>query len=83
MQPTATQAWVEASGSVIRFDSLCLAEPKINSSDQIILADGAVKPVALLCNLTTSQTPHRESFWMKNGQEISNTRTELRNTSYR
>uniref|UniRef100_A0A674PP21 Neuroplastin b n=1 Tax=Takifugu rubripes TaxID=31033 RepID=A0A674PP21_TAKRU len=58
-------------------------EPKINPSDQIILADGALKPVTLLCDLAASQTPHRESFWMKNGREISNTRTELRNTSYR
>lgn len=67
----------------MRFDCLCLAEPKINSSDQITLADGALKPVTLLCNLTTFQTPHKESFWMKNGQEIPNTRTELMNTEHR
>lgn len=70
--------------SVIRFDCLCLPEPKINASDQIILPlDGSIKPVLLKCNLTTAQTPHKESFWMKNGQEISNTRTEQRNTTYR
>ncbi|CAG03161.1 unnamed protein product, partial [Tetraodon nigroviridis] len=70
--------WIRAQATIS-----VLQKPKINSSDQIILADGALKPVTLLCNLTTSQTPHRESFWMKNGREISNTRTELRNTSYR
>uniref|UniRef100_H3D331 Neuroplastin n=2 Tax=Tetraodon nigroviridis TaxID=99883 RepID=H3D331_TETNG len=69
--------WIRAQATIS-----VLQKPKINSSDQIILADGALKPVTLLCNLTTSQTPHRESFWMKNGREISNTRTELRNTSY-
>lgn len=62
----------------------CLSEPKINASDQIILPlDGSIKPVWLKCNLTTAQTPHKDSFWMKNGQEITNTRTEQRNTAYR
>lgn len=70
--------------SVIRFDCLCLPEPKINASDQIILsADSSSKPVTIQCNLTTAHTPHKESFWMKNGQEIPNTRTEHRLTIYR
>lgn len=70
--------------SMIWFDCLCLSEPKINASDQIILPlDGSIKPVWLKCNLTTAQTPHKDSFWMKNGQEITNTRTEQRNTAYR
>lgn len=59
-------------------------EPKINASDQIILsADAPSKELTLLCNLTTAHTPHKESFWMKNGKEIANTRTEPRNISYR
>ncbi|XP_056881443.1 neuroplastin b isoform X2 [Takifugu flavidus] len=70
--------WIRAQATIS-----VLQKPKINPSDQIILADGALKPVTLLCDLATSQTPHRESFWMKNGREISNTRTERRNTSYR
>lgn len=70
--------------SVVRFECLCISEPKINASDQIILPlDGSIKPVWLKCNLTTAQTPHKDSFWMKNGQEITNTRTEQRNTAYR
>lgn len=70
--------------SVIRFDYFCLSEPKINASDQIILPlDGSIKPVLLKCNLTTAQTPHKDSFWMKNGQEITNTRSEQKNTTYR
>ncbi|XP_063737732.1 neuroplastin b isoform X2 [Eleginops maclovinus] len=59
-------------------------EPKINATDQIILtAESPVKPVTLQCNLTTAHTPHRESFWVKNGLEITNTRTELKHTVHR
>ncbi|XP_054626357.1 neuroplastin b isoform X2 [Dunckerocampus dactyliophorus] len=59
-------------------------EPKINASDQIILPlESPPIPVTLHCNLTTAHTPHTESFWMKNGREIANTRTEHRNTAYR
>ncbi|XP_068597980.1 neuroplastin-like [Brachionichthys hirsutus] len=61
-----------------------LQKPKINASDQIILsADSSSKPLTLECNLTTSQTLHKESLWMKNRKEIPNTRTEQRFTSYR
>lgn len=69
--------------SVIRFDSLCLPEPKINASDQTIIPADTSSKVILQCNLTTAHTPHKESFWMKNGQEIPKTRTEERNTAYR
>ncbi|XP_072320663.1 neuroplastin-like isoform X2 [Eucyclogobius newberryi] len=59
-------------------------EPKINASNQTNLTlDGSIKPVTLQCNLTSAHTPHKESFWMKNGNEISNTRTEQRHTTYR
>ncbi|XP_035760368.1 neuroplastin b isoform X1 [Neolamprologus brichardi] len=59
-------------------------EPKINASDQTILtADTSSKQVILQCNLTTAHTRHKESFWMKNGQDIPNTRTEQKDTIYR
>ncbi|XP_030269104.1 neuroplastin-like isoform X2 [Sparus aurata] len=77
--------WIRAQATIS-----VLQKPKINASDQIILSLDSPsshskhsKPVTLLCNLTTAQTPHAESFWMKNGQEIPNTRTEQRNTAYR
>lgn len=61
-----------------------MEEPKINASDQIVLTvDGSIKPVTLQCNLTSAHTPHKESFWMKNDHEITNTRTEHRHTTYR
>lgn len=72
--------------SGIRFDCLCLPEPKINASDQTILSlDTSSRPVILRCNLTTAHTQHKESFWMKNGHEIPNTRSDdqLTTTVYR
>ncbi|XP_034419353.1 neuroplastin-like isoform X1 [Cyclopterus lumpus] len=71
--------WIRAQATI-----LVLQKPKINASDQTILsADNPRKQISLQCNLTTAHTPHKESFWMKNGQEIQNTRTELRNTAHR
>ncbi|XP_054469995.1 neuroplastin b [Anoplopoma fimbria] len=69
--------WIRAQATI-----LVLQKPKINASDQTILTADTPR-VTLQCNLTTAHTPHKESFWMKNGQEISNTRTELNNTVYR
>nr|XP_043887075.1 neuroplastin b isoform X2 [Solea senegalensis] len=71
--------WIRAQATIS-----VLQKPKINASDEIILsADSPSKPVTLLCNLTTAHTPHKESFWMKKGQEIPNTRTEHGNIAYR
>ncbi|XP_041642954.1 neuroplastin-like isoform X1 [Cheilinus undulatus] len=71
--------WIRAQATIS-----VLQKPKINASDQIILSpDSSGKPVTLQCNLTTAHTPHKESFWMKNGLEIPNTRTEQRHTIHR
>nr|XP_046228676.1 neuroplastin b isoform X1 [Scatophagus argus] len=70
--------WIRAQATIS-----VLQKPKINASDQIILSADSTKLVTLQCNLTTAQTAHKESFWMKNGQEIANTRAEQRNTAYR
>ncbi|XP_053279596.1 neuroplastin b isoform X1 [Pleuronectes platessa] len=71
--------WIRAQATIS-----VLQKPKIDASDQIILsADTSGKPVTLQCNLTTAHTPHKESFWMKNGREITNTRTDQMNTSHR
>ncbi|XP_077419152.1 neuroplastin-like isoform X1 [Vanacampus margaritifer] len=71
--------WIRAQATIS-----VLQKPKINASDQIILpADSPGIPVTLHCNLTTAHTAHTESFWVKNGREIANTRTEQRSTAYR
>uniref|UniRef100_A0A8C2FDP0 Neuroplastin a n=1 Tax=Cyprinus carpio TaxID=7962 RepID=A0A8C2FDP0_CYPCA len=57
---------------------------RYSSTDHMILPMGYhIQPITLQCNLTTSQSNHHESFWMKNGEEISDTRGEAKNTEYK
>ncbi|XP_015246462.1 neuroplastin b isoform X1 [Cyprinodon tularosa] len=64
--------WIRAQATIS-----VLQKPKINASDQIILPlDATIKPVTLHCNLTAAHTQHKDSFWMKNGNEIPNTRAD-------
>lgn len=58
-------------------------EPSIDSSEHMILTMGSSSSIILQCNLTASQSSHRESFWMKNGEEIMETRQETKNTEYK
>ncbi|XP_052399451.1 neuroplastin isoform X1 [Carassius gibelio] len=58
--------------------------PTIDKTEDIILPTGYhLPPITLQCNLTTSQSNPLESFWMKNGEEISDTRGEAKNTEYK
>uniref|UniRef100_A0A3Q2TUT1 Neuroplastin b n=1 Tax=Fundulus heteroclitus TaxID=8078 RepID=A0A3Q2TUT1_FUNHE len=68
--------WIRAQATIS-----VLQKPKINASDQIVLPlETPAKQVTLHCNLTTAHTPHKDTFWMKNGNEISNTRADQRTT---
>ncbi|TRY90177.1 hypothetical protein DNTS_033361 [Danionella cerebrum] len=65
-----------------------LQRPRINASDQEILpprgAPGSPEvPITLQCNLTHSHSAHQESFWMKNGVEISSSRSQRKHTQFR
>jgi len=57
-------------------------EPVIASSEHTTL-EYHNPPITLQCNLTTSHSPHDESYWLKNGEEIADTRTKDKNTEYR
>ncbi|XP_034042420.1 neuroplastin b isoform X2 [Thalassophryne amazonica] len=71
--------WIRAQATIS-----VLQKPKINASDQIILpSEPSGGSIILQCNLTTAHNAHKESFWMKNGQEIPKTRTEKNSTTYR
>ncbi|XP_029904596.1 neuroplastin b isoform X2 [Myripristis murdjan] len=84
MHPDAAMLAVVLFGNLMLPFISAQNEPNINASDQIILsADSPGLPVTLQCNLTNAHNAHRESFWMKNGQEIPNTRTEDKNMTYR
>ncbi|XP_016145745.1 neuroplastin-like isoform X4 [Sinocyclocheilus grahami] len=59
-------------------------EPSIESTDHMILPTGYHSPpITLQCNLTASQSKHHESFWMKNGEEIPDTRGNDKSTEYK
>ncbi|XP_075933993.1 neuroplastin b isoform X2 [Anarhichas minor] len=84
MHPNAVMLAVVLLGNLMLPFISAQNEPKINASDQTVLsAETPSKEINLHCDLTTAHTPHKESFWVKNGQEIKNTRTELRSTAYR
>ncbi|XP_073724870.1 neuroplastin a [Misgurnus anguillicaudatus] len=60
------------------------SEPSIESSDHMLLPSGYhSQPITLQCNLTSSQKVYRESFWMKNGEEIPDTRDTGKNIEYK
>ncbi|XP_076845552.1 neuroplastin b isoform X1 [Brachyhypopomus gauderio] len=73
--------WIRAQATIS-----VLQKPKINASDQEIVP--AKKPhddnpsITIRCNLTNAHTAHQESFWMKNGKEIQNTRRVVKNTAF-
>jgi len=78
------------SFSVVIFGALMLQsvssqnEPSIIASEHTTLPlEGHSPPFTLQCNLTSSHSPHDESFWMKNGEEILDTRSEDMNTEYK
>nr|XP_057944206.1 neuroplastin-like isoform X2 [Doryrhamphus excisus] len=59
-------------------------EPSIAASEHTSLpVEGHSAPFALQCNLTSSDNPLLESYWMKNGEEIPETRSLNRNTEYK
>ncbi|KAI1234985.1 hypothetical protein IHE44_0002613 [Lamprotornis superbus] len=60
----------------------CLAEPRINASEDVVLHVVGVA-VTLQCNLTSSPSPLAASYWVKNGEEIPGTRKLSNTTEYR
>ncbi|XP_048828241.1 neuroplastin b isoform X2 [Brienomyrus brachyistius] len=79
MRQNPALTWIRAQATVT-----VLQKPRINSSDDVALLPGSHPPPSTLqCNLTNSHNTHRQSFWMKNGEEIPGTRRDLKNTEYR
>ncbi|XP_029010090.1 neuroplastin a isoform X1 [Betta splendens] len=76
------------SFSVAIFGALMLQSVSSQYEPSIFASESAVLPVEgdvlmLQCNLTSNQNAFQESFWMKNGEEIPETRSSNRNTERR
>uniref|UniRef100_A0A8C2ZCM9 Neuroplastin a n=1 Tax=Cyclopterus lumpus TaxID=8103 RepID=A0A8C2ZCM9_CYCLU len=59
-----------------------LQEPSISASEHATLPVEGDSYI-LQCNLTSAHSVHQESYWMKNGEEIPETRSPNRNTEYK
>uniref|UniRef100_A0A3P8VYG4 Neuroplastin a n=1 Tax=Cynoglossus semilaevis TaxID=244447 RepID=A0A3P8VYG4_CYNSE len=69
--------WIRAQATVA-----VLQKPSIAVSESVTLpVEGDA--LTLQCNLTSANDVHQESFWMKNGEEIPDTRSPNKNTEYR
>ncbi|XP_061532134.1 neuroplastin-like isoform X3 [Phycodurus eques] len=71
--------WVRAQATIT-----VLQKPSIAASEHTSLpVEGHSLPFTLQCNLTSSDNTLLESYWMKNGEEIPETRSPNRNTEYK
>ncbi|KAI7811923.1 putative neuroplastin-like [Triplophysa rosa] len=82
LRQNPSTTWIRAQATVT-----VLQKPSIDSSDHVIIPQHVMgyhtPPITLQCNLTSSQNAHSESFWMKNGEEISDTRDTGKNIEYK
>uniref|UniRef100_A0A8C7ZDE8 Neuroplastin n=1 Tax=Oryzias sinensis TaxID=183150 RepID=A0A8C7ZDE8_9TELE len=68
--------WIRAQATVT-----VLQKPSIAASENVLLTfeEGISPGILLQCNLTSSYSAHKENFWMKNGEEIPETRQDNKN----
>uniref|UniRef100_A0A5F9CB01 Neuroplastin n=1 Tax=Oryctolagus cuniculus TaxID=9986 RepID=A0A5F9CB01_RABIT len=60
-----------------------LPEPRIVTSEEVIIRDSPALPITLQCNLTSSSHTLTHSYWTKNGVELTATRKNASNMEYR
>lgn len=59
-------------------------EPSIAASEHVILpVDIHSPPFSLQCNLTSTHSAHVQTYWMKNGEEIPESRSSNKNTEHK
>ena len=67
------------------FLSLCtlITEPRIVTSEEVIIRESPAPSVTLQCNLTSNSHTLTYSYWTKNGVELTATRKNASNMEYR
>lgn len=74
--------WVAIFGTLMLQSVSSQNEPSIAVSEPVTITL-EVDSVLLQCNLTSAYSAPQESYWMKNGEEISETRSKNKNAEYR
>lgn len=74
--------WVAIFGTLMLQSVSSQNEPSIAVSEPVTITS-EVDSVLLQCNLTSAYSAPHESYWMKNGEEISETRSKNKNAEYR
>ncbi|XP_061450905.1 neuroplastin [Rhineura floridana] len=81
--PAALSLLLAAAGSLFPTPADAQNEPRINASAEVLIIPSSTPPITLQCNLTTSPSPLTDSYWVKNGEEISSTRKNTDTTEYK
>nr|KAF6486232.1 neuroplastin [Rousettus aegyptiacus] len=71
------------SGSLLPGPGAAQNEPRIVTSEEVIIRDSPALPVTLQCNLTSNSHTLAYSYWTKNGVELTATRKNASNMEYR
>uniref|UniRef100_A0A5F8H0Z0 Neuroplastin n=1 Tax=Monodelphis domestica TaxID=13616 RepID=A0A5F8H0Z0_MONDO len=71
------------TGSLLPVPGAAQNEPRIVTSDEVIIRDSPAPSFTLQCNLTSSSHSLQYSYWTKNGVELTTTRKNVSNMEYK
>ncbi|XP_043845304.1 neuroplastin isoform X4 [Dromiciops gliroides] len=71
------------TGSLLPGPGAAQNEPRIVTSEEVIIRDSPAPPFTLQCNLTSSSHSLQYSYWTKNGLELTATRKNVSNMEYK
>uniref|UniRef100_A0A8B9YCC0 Neuroplastin n=1 Tax=Bos mutus grunniens TaxID=30521 RepID=A0A8B9YCC0_BOSMU len=71
------------SGSLLPGPGAAQNEPRIVTSEEVIIRESPAPSVTLQCNLTSNSHTLTYSYWTKNGVELTATRKNASNMEYR